>query len=317
MVGAGVSTQAPAPTSAALVPLLAAIGDLKRTRASGRDGSVADRSFLRAWGALAAGAEPAEVARREVARALVATRLGAIDAEVLRAGGVDDAGIATIARRALSEVIAEARPWADAIEALVGPIEAIDHAALDDTAAVPAPAFAVALAHQPRAGAAVPGRPRVIVEPAEDHAEHCVTVAVYAALVAGPEGADPGTAFLAGMSHHLHNAELPDAGFLGESMLGDQLEVVMTGLTERALAELPRSVADATRAARRSIVDAATPEGRAFHTADVVDRVLQARHHARAAAFTLEQALDEMDLVHEGPLQRYHLGVLAEAGLWP
>jgi hypothetical protein len=39
------------------------------------------------------------------------------------------------------------------------------------------------------------------------------------------------------------------------------------------------------------------------------------RHHARAAAFTLDVALDELDLVHAGPLQAYGLDVVAAAGL--
>ena len=46
-----------------------------------------------------------------------------------------------------------------------------------------------------------------------------------------------------------------------------------------------------------------------------LDRVLQVHHHARAAAFTASQALDDLELVHAGPVQAYHLDVLAAAGL--
>jgi fumarate hydratase class II len=61
--------------------------------------------------------------------------------------------------------------------------------------------------------------------------------------------------------------------------------------------------------------DAAAPAAQAFHAADVLDRVLQVHHHARAAAFTVEQALDDLELVHAGPVQGFHTDVLAAAGL--
>ena len=57
------------------------------------------------------------------------------------------------------------------------------------------------------------------------------------------------------------------------------------------------------------------PEAQAFHAADVLDRVLQVHHHARAAAFTADQALVELELVHEGPVQAFHDEVLAASGL--
>ena len=64
-----------------------------------------------------------------------------------------------------------------------------------------------------------------------------------------------------------------------------------------------------------TVADAVAPESQAFHAADVLDRVLQVHHHARAAAFTADQALDDLDLVHEGPVQAFHLDVLRSAGL--
>ena len=57
------------------------------------------------------------------------------------------------------------------------------------------------------------------------------------------------------------------------------------------------------------------PEAQAFHAADVLDRVLQVHHHARAAAFTASQALDDLELVHEGPVQAFHDEVLQAGGL--
>jgi len=78
---------------------------------------------------------------------------------------------------------------------------------------------------------------------------------------------------------------------------------------------LAQPLRDRVAAALQEIAAAATPNARAFHAADVVDRVLQMRHYARAAAFTLDQALDDLDLVHPGPVQSFHHEVLAAAAL--
>ena len=57
------------------------------------------------------------------------------------------------------------------------------------------------------------------------------------------------------------------------------------------------------------------PVGRAFNAADVMDRVLQMGHYAREASFTLDQALEEMDLVHDGPVKNFHEAILLSSGL--
>ena len=154
-----------------------------------------------------------------------------------------------------------------------------------------------------------------MLEPPENHGEHCLVVAVLGAVLAGQYGADPAVAFVAGMAHHLHNAVLPDSGFAGEVMLGDALEPLMHRLFARELATLTPPVASTVRAALDTIGSADTPEGRAFNAADVMDRVLQMRQYDRVASFTTVQALDDLELVHAGPLQAFHRAVLAEAGL--
>ena len=172
------------------------------------------------------------------------------------------------------------------------------------------------LADAPRAGATKPGSARLILTPEESHADHCYLVAVYAVLLAPLYEADAAIVFLAGMSHHFHNAFLPDAGFTGEELLGGHLEPIMAEFTGRVLDELPGTLRDRVEDARRCLADAATPEGKAFHAADVLDRVLQMRHFDRAAAFTAKQALVDLDLVHPGPVRGFHLEVLRGAGLW-
>lgn len=179
----------------------------------------------------------------------------------------------------------------------------------------PPPALAALLNRQPRAGATCPGSPRLIVEPPESHGDHCLTVAVYGVLLSPLVGSDLVTPFLIGLAHHLHNVQLPDAGFAGEVLLGRHLPDVLATLEQRELAALPTPLADRLREVLLLRVDAVAPASQAFHAADVLDRVLQVHHHARAAAFTASQALDDLELVHAGPVHAFHLEVLVEAQL--
>ncbi len=89
----------------------------------------------------------------------------------------------------------------------------------------------------------------------------------------------------------------------------------LAGACERELATLPTPLSVRTRALLKCRADAETPVGRAFHAADVLDRVLQVHHHARAAGFTADQALVDLELVHPGPVTPYQHTVLAAAGL--
>jgi 5'-deoxynucleotidase YfbR-like HD superfamily hydrolase len=304
----------------ARVPVLAAtvaelfreIGDLKRVRVAHAEGSVAQRSFVRSWTALGAGADSGRVAGLECAAALAGARLAGIDAQVLLACGLPKADIVDVLGCAIHEVADGLHPAALARA----------HRVLPDLVDCPTqggagelPPFVGALCRQPRAGATAPGRPRLLVEPPENHAEHCWAVAVYGALLADGVGADPGEAFLLGLAHHLHNAVLPDAGFAGDTLLGKDLDAVVHRLAERELATLPALLGTRVRALLRLRADADTPVGRAFHAADVLDRVLQVHHHARAAGFTVDQALVDLELVHAGPVTAYHHAVLTAAGL--
>ncbi len=290
-----------------LAAVAAELGELKRVRRAGRPGSVSEHLFRIAWSDLCAGQAVSDVADTVTAAALVGCRLGAIDDAVLR-----EAGVAPDRRRAIQVGAFDAA--VASIPQLGGwlrPRAGIAH----EAAAAAAPWFVAALAEQPRAGATAPGHPRLVLEPAESHADHCLTVAVLGVLLAAREGADPSRVFLAGLAHHLHNAVLPDSGFAGELLLGESLAPVMRTLFDREIATLPTALGDAVRDALAVIVDADTPEGRAFHIADVFDRVLQVRYHDRAARFRAEQALGDMDLVHAGPLQAFHKAMLRQAGL--
>jgi 5'-deoxynucleotidase YfbR-like HD superfamily hydrolase len=286
--------------------LLAELGDLKRIRSADRVGSLAEQGFLRAWSALVAGADSAEVALHETARALAATRLSAIDAGLLCEGGMSASHAHAVLRRTVRDVATDAK--------LVG-AEAFANAVAARFEIKQAPQFAWLLCNQPRAGATAPGRSRLVLEPAESHGDHCLVVAVYAVLLAFEYDADPGACFLAGLAHHIHNAGLPDAGFAGETALGSELEPLVSAFREQALVQLDRPLRERARAAAAHTLEIASPEGRAVVAADVLDRVLQMRHFQRAAGFTLEQALDKLELVHAGPLQAYGNETVKAAGL--
>ena len=309
--GDGVEAR-PEGTLAPIVPLLSEIGDLKRLRTADGEGSLAERSFRRSWAAVVAGETTSRVAMRETAGAVAAARLGGIDARVLRRSRLDDEQTVAILRRSFDSVSdALPGPLAASLRDELGPREEPGDAG--DPSGLPF--FVGALARQPRAGATAPGKPRIMVEPPESHAEHCAAVAFYGVLLSGHFGAEPGEVFLAGLSHHLHNAVLPDAGFAGENLLGESLGPIFEGLNEEAILTLSEVVRDRVRGALGLVGNAQSPGARAFNAADVLDRVLQMRHHARAAAFTLDQALDDLDLVHEGSLKSFHEEVLRGAGL--
>ena len=306
-------TEAPAARLGAVVGLFREIGDLKRVRTADADGSMATRAFTRAWSALVDGADPRQVADAECAAAVAGARLAGIDAAVMVRIGLD-AGAAVAVRRAAVDEVAGGLD--DATVARLHTAGASMADAPESGASVP-PGFVGALCVQPRAGATAPGRPRLVVEPPENHGEHFWAVAVYGALLAAELGAEPEEAFLLGLAHHLHNAVLPDAGFAGETLLGEHLDGVVERLTAAELDTLPDPLADRLRTLLPARADADSPLGRAFHAADVLDRVLQVHHHARAAAFTVRDALVDLELVHVSPVSAYHDEVLAAAGLLP
>ena len=282
-----------------LLSSLLELGELKRVRSAARVGSVAERLFLAAWADLASGGDVHSTMAGNVAAATAATRLGDIDLATLRDLGVDPAEAIEILRRAAAS--------------LPG-LQSFDYPAAPP-ASGPAPRFAHLLARQPRAGVTCPGRPRILLEPPENHAEHCLAVAVYGVALSPVFGADPATVWLAGLAHHLHNALLPDSGFTGEMLLGPHLEPVMRRAAERALAELAPPLRDHVEQARRILPDAETPEGRAFHAADTLDRVWQIDQHLRPGRIDLRFVLDEMALIHAGPVKSFQDDVLRAAGL--
>ena len=318
-------------TVSPFLPLFREINDLKRIRVAGRSGSIAERLFRRSWARLIVG-EPLEtVALSETANAVVAAKLAGIDSQVLAEGGLDAPTRAQILRAGF-DASANALPpaFAKRLRAQIAPgmpdsltirggedqrEGESDFRAIEGyIGQVEIPDFVERLAMQPRAGATRPGRARVVLEPAENHAEHCGIVAVNGALASSLYGADAGAAFLTGLSHHFHNAYLPDAGDAGDALLGEHHAPLLQTFRERALSQLPEELANQARASLDSVYRSDTPASKAFQVADSLDRVLEMEWHARTAEFTLDVALEEMDIIHPGPVQAFQLEIMREAG---
>ena len=311
-------TDRPAPPT----DLLRQLRDLKRVRDARSPRSLAERQFGRAWARLTAG-EPVEaIALSETAAALAAVRLAGLDAGVMMAHGLDEDEALGVLGRAFDGSLPPER------SGVGGAVDAGLRARLRETLGpLPhgtEPAVVDLLVRQPRAGATHPGLPRLVLEPAESHADHSLMVAVFGVVLASDFGADPAQVFLTGLSHHLFNASLPDAGHAGDVLVGGALSARMaTVATDRAVATLPAElqplVHDALGLTREGRF--AEPEARAFHAADVLDRVLEMDWHARSARFVLDDALGDdtaagqLDVCHGGFYQDLQRDVLRAARL--
>lgn len=287
---------------------LVELNDLKRIVSAARVGSIATRLFAEAWAALVDGARSSEVACWITGRALAAARLGDLDRDVLAGAGLSPAQVCDILQTAADQV---APPFATsdkaALRAGVAATLAADPASCPD--------FVRDLARQPRAGITCPGQPRILLEPFENHADHCLMVAVYGVLLAPLYDADPARVFLASLAHHFHNAGMPDSGFTGEVLLGPHLDTLVVHYTNACLGQLAPALRERVEHARAILPNADTPDGRAFHAADVLDRVLQSIQYTRAGSLTTERMLGEMELVHAGPVKAFQDDVLRQARL--
>ncbi len=293
----------------AILALFRELGDLKRIRSVDAPGSIAERLFAQAWAALHRGEVLATVMARTTAAAIAAARLGDLDLATLQALGLGRSEAVAVLERAFDEVAA--------------PLDPVLAAHLRDALAAGGPEpggvppFVHRLARQPRAGVTCPGKPRILLQPSENHAEHCLIVAVCGVIAGGHEGADASEVFAIGLAHHLHNSAMPDSGFTGEMLLGAALDGVIVRAREAVLAEIDPALASHLRTALTAVGGDATPEARAFHVADVLDRVLEIDQHLRAARLSLDEVLGPYALVHDGPVHDFHALILREAGLQP
>ncbi len=294
------------------IPLCREIGNLKRIRSAASKDSLAAEMFGRAWQKIAGGEAVRSVAAATVAEAVCAVNLGAIEAQVLRRGGLSADEIETVLCRAFDAVAAPINEnLRIELRGQIGNLM-VENDSQNRKSPI---RFVERLKNQPRSGATKVGAPKRIFDAPENHAEHCLAVAVIGALLANSFAADFETVFLTGLIHHFHNAYLPDSGFAGEEALGEFLPRVFNSFRRECLSEVPENLHEFIRKQFTDIETADTPEAKAFHAADVFDRVLQMLHHAESNEFTLQYAMEEAELVHAGAVQSFHFDVLRRAKL--
>ena len=78
----------------------------------------------------------------------------------------------------------------------------------------------------------------------------------------------------------------------------------------RALDQCPADLAARIADALAARDDLSRPENQAFLAADLADRVLQQRHYANLAGFSLSDAMDAREFVSDGPTRDFELEVL-------
>lgn len=299
--------------------LLVELEDLKRQQPAHYSQSIASTLFIESWQRLLAGEAAERIATTITTKAIISVLLPGGDAPFIREAGLNESAVVAIYQKAL---YTSAHGRLDdtlytSLAASISPLvkEYVAQGADNQLPAAP-PWFVDVLCRQPRAGATKPGRPRLLLVPPEMHSDHCLTTAVFAALLSPIFGASPGPPFLTGLSHHLHNAVLPDCGFGGEVLLDEWLEDIIQQGQDKALAALEPQLAQQVREAIARHENLALAEGQAASAADVLDRVLDVQWRTRAARVKDEDILDELDLVHEGPIKRFQTELLSAAGVW-
>jgi hypothetical protein len=296
--------------------LLVELEDLKRQQPAHYSQSIASTLFTESWQRLLAGEDAERVATTIATKAIISVLLPGCDAHFIREAELNESVVVAIYQKAL-HTSAHGRLDETLYASLAASIPPLvsEHVA-PATDPPPQPWFVEALCRQPRAGATKPGQPRLLLVPPEMHSDHCLTTAVFATLLSPIFGASPGPPFLTGLSHHLHNAVLPDCGFGGEVLLGEWLSDIIQRAQDKAIAALEPQLAQPVREAIARHEDLNLPEGQAASAADVLDRVLDVQWRTRAARVKDEDILDELDLVHEGPIKRFQTELLSAAGVW-
>ena len=303
-----------------MTTLLTDLQDLKRIAPAGVRYSLADELFVAAWRGVLAGRDWAEVADETTVRAIVYVLLPGVDTTFFRAAELSAAVATGTIVKAFDQVTGGRLSHVTRQRlrlALPGVLGTLVDPEKDrpDVHCEP-PACIERLRQQPRAGATHPDFPRLVLLPAESHADHCLLTAVYACLYAAEYAADPGLAFVCALAHHLHNAYLPDCGWAGELALEPHLDHIIATCRRTALKDFPPHLRPRLLAALKHHETIATPAGKAVSSGDVLDRVLDVKWRTRAAAVTDQDVLGDLDLVHPGPLKDFQTELLNATGLW-
>ncbi len=297
--------------------LLAELEDLKRQQPAHYARSIASTLFVESWRRLRTGEAADTIAADITVKALVSILLPGCDARFFREAELDTDAATDIYRQSL-QTSAQHRVDATLYDHLVSRVPTIVNSYFEPVREAPSEDvwFVEALCQQPRAGATKPEKPRLLLVPPEMHSDHCLMTAVFAVLLSPYYDASLAQPFLTGLSHHLHNAVLPDCGFGGEVLLAPWLTKIMDTAKAKALGSLDETLAQQIRKSIAVHEDLDLPEGRAASAADVLDRVLDVQWRTRVAQVRNEDILSELELVHAGPIQQFQTDLLQRAEVW-
>lgn len=295
--------------------------DLKRQQPAHLEKSIASSFFIESWKLLSYGKTPKSIALSMTTKGLLSIVLPGCDRQFFTTAGLNKTATEQILLKAFTENI-EPKLTPDFANVLIGEIPDIAEeftnepiAEFNQTEFENKFWFVETLCRQPRAGATKPGEARLLLTPAEMHSDHCMLTALYAVLLSAGFNTDPGLPFLTGLSHHLHNAVLPDCGFAGEIALGDQLEPILDNARKKALEKVSPELKTLVEEAINNHENLGNAAGKASSAADVLDRVIDIKWRVRAASVTEKDVLDDLELVHEGPIQNFQTEILKSAGL--
>ena len=304
-----------------MLKILVPLQDLKRQQPAHYTKSIASTLFVESWERFFYGENLEQIALKITAKALISVIIPGCDALFFAKARLDKEAVKSILIKILTQEY-QAKMDAELFKNLLKIIPDIaTEYNQEPTYKKEASAFAKAypfvnvLCRQPRAGATKPCADRLLLLPPEMHSDHCLITAVYAVLFSESFDAAFGLPFFTGLSHHLHNAVLPDCGFAGEIALGDHLEAIMKKGREEALKEISGEPLKMIWKSINNHEDLTNPEGRASSAADVLDRVLDIKWRVRAASVTEGDLLEELELVHEGPVKNFQTQVLKAMGI--
>ncbi|UZO79260.1 hypothetical protein NBT05_09780 [Aquimarina sp. ERC-38] len=301
--------------------------DLKRQQPLGYSYSITEHLFIEGWNRIIKGENIEQVAGIITAKALLSITFPGFESGFFKELDLEKDKVTNILYGALYQYIKEYEINKNLANLLIdslhhelgsiteGSITGFTKKLKTEAFQEQAP-FVYQLVKQPRAGATNPNSSRMLLLPPESHADHCLVTAVYSVLLAPTYEADFGTSFLIAMSHHLHNASLPDMGYAGEMALGDHLQFILDQSRRKALAVFPMEFQLKILDAIYKHEDISLPEGQASAAADVSDRVLDIYWRIKATKIDKKQLLDDLELIHPGPIQHFQNSFIRSLQLW-
>jgi 5'-deoxynucleotidase YfbR-like HD superfamily hydrolase len=283
------------------LPLLQRIGELKRLASLQPGKSIAQNLFLSFGLRILAGSPESwpSIIDRMVVQALMQSIGGAWDPTLIRKLGMER--WREIAAVFLAEALGSSpSTMRDYYLAQIEPFE-VDEPLTNDRDGRAAERLRM-VCNIPRAGYSARGKAKCSPYPRETQGEHCLVVAVYAALLCRLRQMNLTSPVLMALFHHLSGPMLPNFDHEAESLLSTEIR----GAIDRTAMEIALEDLDAPIHLELAHVfhqfsgSADGPEIRIFQEADILDRALQVDYYRRMAMINPSYAVSEYELLNHG-----------------